>query len=134
MPTREIASLAETPVIDARAVILRAGARELRTALLLPRDRQPGAGPLPVLLDHENRLADDFRAKANAQVFLIDANRFLRYHGGIDDDPTGERARQKVPSAPWLETALDEVLAGERPKVDWTNPAGLPIKRVPKPK
>ena len=89
---------------------------------------------LPVLLDHENKLADDFRAKANGQVFLIDANRFLRYHGGIDDDPDGERAKQKVPRSPWLDTALDEVLKGEKPKAPWTNPAGLPIKRAPKAK
>ncbi|NOT31289.1 MAG: redoxin domain-containing protein [Planctomycetes bacterium] len=87
---------------------------------------------LPVLLDHGNKLADDFRATANAQVFLIDANRFLRYHGGIDDDPDGERSKKKLPRNAWLEVALDQVLAGERPKENWTRPAGLPIKRAPK--
>lgn len=86
---------------------------------------------LPLLLDHGNKLADDFRATANAQVFLIDANRFLRYHGGIDDDPNGERAKKKIPRSAWLEVALDQVLAGERPKANWTMPAGLPIKRAP---
>lgn len=86
---------------------------------------------LPVLLDHENKLADDFDATANGQVFLLDSNHFLRYHGGIDDDPRGTRRAQGLEPRTWLENALKEVLAGERPKESWTRPAGRPIKRAP---
>ncbi|HEX3812212.1 MAG TPA: prolyl oligopeptidase family serine peptidase [Mycobacteriales bacterium] len=47
-----IASLAERPAIAApRVELIRAGERELRTAVLLPTGHQPGSGPLPVLLD-----------------------------------------------------------------------------------
>lgn len=87
---------------------------------------------LPVWLDHGNALADAFGATANGQAYLLDANRFLRYHGGIDDDPDGARAKQGLARRPWLEAALTQVLAGERPSENWTRPAGRPIKRAPK--
>jgi hypothetical protein len=86
---------------------------------------------LPILIDRENKLADDFAAVANAQVFLLDANKFLRYHGGIDDDPRGERSAAGREVQKWLEPALDAVIEGKRPKEPWTRPAGRPIKRVP---
>ena len=87
---------------------------------------------LPLLLDPENRLADDFHAAANAQVFLIDANRFVRYTGGIDDDPKGERRAQSIPLQSWLEDALASVLDGKPPARPETRPAGRPIKRAPR--
>jgi len=87
---------------------------------------------LPVLLDRENRLADDFNAAANGQVFVLDANRFVRYTGGIDDDPKGERRAQSIPVQSWLEDALASVLAGQPPARPETRPAGRPIKRAPR--
>ncbi|MGH3328053.1 MAG: prolyl oligopeptidase family serine peptidase [Streptomycetales bacterium] len=46
-----IASYAATPDITPHVTLLRAGERELRTALLLPSWHEPGSGSLPVLLD-----------------------------------------------------------------------------------
>jgi dipeptidyl-peptidase-4 len=46
----ELASVAEEPLVDAQPRFFPAGARELRSALLLPGGREPEA-PLPVLLD-----------------------------------------------------------------------------------
>jgi dipeptidyl-peptidase-4 len=46
-----IASYAEDPVLAARPVFLRVGARDLRVALFLPSWHRPGSGLLPVLLD-----------------------------------------------------------------------------------
>src|SRR5688572_2513940 len=51
---------------------------------------------LPVLIDRENRLADDFQAKTNTQAFLVDANHILRYQGAIDDDPRGQKKQKNV--------------------------------------
>lgn len=87
---------------------------------------------LPLLLDHGNRLADDFNATANGQVFLVDANHFVRYMGGIDDDPKGERRAQNIERRAWLEDALASMLKGERPAQNQTRPSGRPIKRAPK--
>jgi len=48
----EIATVAEKPAIEAPDVLLLgAGERELRTAVLFPTGHKPGDGPLPVLLD-----------------------------------------------------------------------------------
>jgi dipeptidyl-peptidase-4 len=46
-----IESLAETPVITAHPRLLRAGTREIRTAVLFPEGHVPGSKRLPVLLD-----------------------------------------------------------------------------------
>lgn len=87
---------------------------------------------LPLLIDRENRLADDFQAKTNAQVFLLDANRYVRYHGGIDDDPKGEKRKASQAVTPKLVPALELVLAGKKVEYNWTIPAGRPLKRAPK--
>jgi dipeptidyl-peptidase-4 len=48
----DVPILTEHPALPApRPVLLRAGAREIRTAVLFPSWHQPGQGPLPVLLD-----------------------------------------------------------------------------------
>ncbi|MDX6201074.1 MAG: dipeptidyl-peptidase 4, partial [Frankiales bacterium] len=47
----ELASYAEQPRIQPAPMLLRTGARELRTALLLPSDDVRPTGPLPVLMD-----------------------------------------------------------------------------------
>jgi hypothetical protein len=86
---------------------------------------------LPVLLDRGNAVADALGATANGQAFVIDANRTLRYHGGIDDDPDGARRAQGIPLRTWLANALEAVLAGRAPAENWTRPSGRPIKRSP---
>jgi dipeptidyl-peptidase-4 len=47
----EIASHAEQPTVEPSVTLLRAGSREVRTAVLFPAGHQPGSGRLPVLLD-----------------------------------------------------------------------------------
>ncbi|MBT2231756.1 prolyl oligopeptidase family serine peptidase [Nonomuraea sp. NEAU-A123] len=49
-PDTEIASLQAEPLLVPRVTWLRAGEREIRTALLLPSWHRPGSGPLPVLM------------------------------------------------------------------------------------
>ncbi|MEV1199179.1 DPP IV N-terminal domain-containing protein [Microbispora rosea] len=46
-----INSLAERPGLEPRVSLVRAGSRELSTAILLPSWHVPGSGPLPVLMD-----------------------------------------------------------------------------------
>jgi hypothetical protein len=87
---------------------------------------------LPILIDHGNLLADDFEAKSNSEAFLVDPNHVLRYHGGIDDDPRGERRKKEQPVQERLGLALDTVLKGEVPEFNWTIPSGRALKRAPK--
>ncbi|WP_433333972.1 prolyl oligopeptidase family serine peptidase [Spirillospora sp. CA-294931] len=49
--THAIASMAETPVLTPRVEFLRAGDREIRTAVVLPTGWTAGQGRLPVLMD-----------------------------------------------------------------------------------
>ncbi len=49
--THPVASFAETPVITPKVELLRAGDREIRTAVLLPTGWEPDQGRLPVLMD-----------------------------------------------------------------------------------
>lgn len=67
-----VASLAETPVITPRVELLRAGDREIRTAVVLPTGWKPGDGRLPVLMDpyggpHAQRVLAVQRAYCEAQ-------------------------------------------------------------------
>jgi peroxiredoxin len=87
---------------------------------------------LPVLLDAGNELADEFDAQNNGQAFAIDANRFLRYKGGVDDDPRGEKKKAQKPVLAHLDVALASILKAEKPAQNWTMAAGRPIKRAPK--
>lgn len=87
---------------------------------------------LPVLIDRGNVLADDFQAKTNAQAFLVDANHILRYHGGIDDDPRGQKKQKGIAVQQQLGLALETVMSGALPQYNWTIPAGRALKRAPR--
>ena len=81
----------------------------------------------PVLKDPENKIADYFRARRTPEVFLLDAERVLRYAGAIDNSP-------KVPTKHYLQDALDLVISGKDiPKsLKKTRAVGCTIKRVRK--
>ena len=69
-----ITSHAATPPLTPKVELLRSGEREIRTALLLPEDHDPDAGPLPVLLDpyggpHAQRVRAARRAFLESQWF-----------------------------------------------------------------
>ncbi|MFI0451062.1 prolyl oligopeptidase family serine peptidase [Actinomadura sp. 6N118] len=70
--THKIESRAETPVINPSVELLRAGEREIRTAVVLPTGWEPGHGRLPVLMDpyggpHAQRVLAVRRAYCEAQ-------------------------------------------------------------------
>src|SRR5579875_3583738 len=74
-PERSIASLAETPALPPpRPVLVSAGPRQVRTAVLFPSRHQPGSGRLPVLLlpyggPHGQRVVRARGAYLSAQWF-----------------------------------------------------------------
>lgn len=81
----------------------------------------------PVLKDPENKIADYFGARRTPEVFLLNAERVLRYAGAIDNSP-------KVPTKHYLQDALDFVISGKDiPKsLKKTRAVGCTIKRVRK--
>jgi peroxiredoxin len=81
----------------------------------------------PVLKDEGNRVADLYDAKVTPEVFVLDSNFILRYHGRIDDSQNPQRVSQRD-----LKNALDAILEGKQPPVQQTRAFGCTIKRVQK--
>lgn len=78
----------------------------------------------PVLKDVNNIVADQFSAQRTPEVFVVDSDMKLIYHGRIDDN----RDENKVSSND-LSNALNEFLAGKEISVSETKAFGCSIKR-----
>jgi peroxiredoxin len=79
------------------------------------------AGPL--LHDADQSVAQAYGATATPEVFVLDREGIVRYHGAPDgnyDDPSLDAA--------WVREALDDVLAGRAVARPSTSPAGCSIK------
>jgi peroxiredoxin len=82
-----------------------------------------GGWPMPYLHDASQEVARAYDAKTTPDVFVLDAERRLRYRGAPDadyDDPSQNAA--------WLRDALDAVLDGREPERAETRPVGCSIK------
>lgn len=86
----------------------------------------------PLLKDPGNAVADLFAAERTPEVFVLDAERKVRYHGRIDDQFTYGRQRN-APDKHYLTDALDELLAGKEVSIATTESIGCHIGRVLKP-
>lgn len=82
----------------------------------------------PVLLDTEHRLADLLKAERTPSVFVLDAERRVRYSGRIDDQYAISVAREK-PASEDLADALTALLAGKEPPTVKTTAVGCIIGR-----
>jgi peroxiredoxin len=82
-----------------------------------------GGWPHPYLRDESQDVARAYGAQTTPDVFVLDAERTLRYRGAPDADHSDERQR-----AGWLREALDAVLAGEQPVRPETEPVGCSVK------
>ena len=87
----------------------------------------------PVLKDLGNKLADAIQAERTPEVFLLDADRRIRYRGRVDDQYGIGYIRDQAEHA-WLKDAIDALLAGKVVKTPITKPEGCLIARVLKPK
>jgi len=79
----------------------------------------------PVLIDKGNKIADRLGAEHTPEVYLLDANNKLIYHGRIDNNRD-----QSLVSKRELTDALDAVLAGKPVAVTETAAVGCSIKKV----
>lgn len=79
----------------------------------------------PVLKDKSNAIADKLGASVTPEVFLLDGEGVLRYHGRIDDsqDPAAIKTKD-------LKDALDAILAGKEIAKTESKAFGCSIKRV----
>lgn len=77
----------------------------------------------PFLRDAEQSAAQSYGATATPEVFVVDRDGVVRYHGAPDADHDDPRQ-----NAAWLRAALDDVLAGHEVARPRTPPAGCSIK------
>jgi peroxiredoxin len=81
--------------------------------------------PFPVLKDENNIVADLFGATRTPEVFVLDPNRIILYHGRIDDNKDADQVTSSD-----LKNALDEITSGKEVAVKSTKQFGCGIKRV----
>ena len=85
--------------------------------------------PFPILLDTKHEVADQFGAARTPEVFVLDANRIVQYHGRVDDQ-YGIGIVRNEPQRRDLAVALDQILAGKAVSVPRTPTTGCIIGRV----
>lgn len=79
----------------------------------------------PVLKDPQNKIADKYQAQVTPEIFVVNSNRELLYHGRIDDS----RREDEVDSHD-LKNALDAILSGKQVEEKETKAFGCTIKKV----
>ncbi len=87
--------------------------------------RQHGLA-FPLMKDPNNKVADLYDARHTPEIFVVDSEGKLRYHGRIDEN---YEEPSKVTS-PDLKNALDAMLAGRQIAKAETKAFGCSIKRV----
>ncbi|MCO8124575.1 redoxin domain-containing protein [Stieleria sp. TO1_6] len=83
----------------------------------------------PMLKDPGNQVADAIGAERTPEVFLLDRQRVVRYHGRIDDQ-YGVGYSKERDAKPELTLAIDALLAGSPIEIAETEPVGCHIGRV----
>lgn len=83
----------------------------------------------PMLKDVGSRVADAMGAQRTPEVFLLDHDRVVRYHGRIDDQYGVGYSRDKTVH-PDLAVAILELLEGGTPSVAQTEVVGCHIGRI----
>ncbi len=79
--------------------------------------------PIPYLHDETQAVAHALGAERTPEVFVLDGDHRLAYHGAPDGDPEDPSR-----NAEWLRAALDAVLAGEPVERAETPPRGCSVK------
>lgn len=77
----------------------------------------------PFLYDETQEVASAYGAARTPEVFVLDADHRLVYHGAPDSSHTDPEGAD-----PYLGPALDAALAGTRPEVQESPPVGCTIK------
>lgn len=83
----------------------------------------------PILKDPGNRIADRLGARRTPEVFVLDADRIVRYHGRVDDQYGVGYSKPKVGRED-LAVALGELLGGKAVSRPETDAPGCLIGRV----
>lgn len=86
--------------------------------------------PFPLLKDPGNVVADRFGAQRTPEIFVLDADRGLRYQGRLDDRYLVGLQRPQ-PTREDLKLAIEQLLAGHAVSTPRTEAVGCHVGRVP---
>lgn len=78
-----------------------------------------------ILKDPGNKIADKFGATVTPEIYVLNKNLEILYHGRIDDSQREGNVKDKD-----LSRSLEEILAGKEVSVTKTKAFGCSIKRV----
>jgi peroxiredoxin len=78
-----------------------------------------------VLRDEGSKVADQFHAQVTPEIYLLNADGKLVYHGGVDDNRSPELVK-----ATYLRDALDAMLQGKPIERTQTRAFGCTVKRA----
>ncbi len=81
----------------------------------------------PILLDETGLIGKQYGATRTPEVFVLDKDLTIVYHGAPDNLPGGELAEGDA-AEPYLANALDAVLAGKPVAKAKTQPRGCSVK------
>ncbi|MEK6755180.1 MAG: hypothetical protein AABZ02_03405, partial [Bacteroidota bacterium] len=79
----------------------------------------------PVLKDWNNVIADKLEASVTPEIYVLNTNFEVLYHGRIDDSQREGKVTSKD-----LRATLDNILGGKSVEVQETKAFGCTIKRV----
>jgi len=79
----------------------------------------------PILVDEDGKVGRAYGAKRTPEMFIIDREGVIRYHGAIDDNPRPSLSGEETN---YVREALREVLAGETVSTAQTRPYGCSVK------
>jgi peroxiredoxin len=79
----------------------------------------------PILKDVNNIIANKLEATVTPEIYVLDANFDVLYHGSIDDSRRPDQVKSHS-----LRKALDEILAGKQVSEKVTKAFGCTIKKV----
>jgi hypothetical protein len=89
--------------------------------------KEKGAAPTAVLLDPLGAVGKLYGAKTTPHMFIINADGVLVYNGAIDDTPSTDLA-DIATAKNYVQSALDELLAGKPVSEATSQPYGCSVK------
>lgn len=78
----------------------------------------------PVLMDNSGEVGKKYGAQTTPHMYIIHKDGTLVYQGGIDNDPSGDKADKTN----YVSKALDELLAGKEVSQAQSKPYGCSVK------
>lgn len=78
-----------------------------------------------ILKDEQNKIADKLSASVTPEVYVLNGDMEIVYHGRIDDSRSGKEIKSKD-----LENALNEIIQGKKVTNARTKAFGCTIKRI----